>query len=186
MVESDSPFPDRFLKLPYEKRLDGSNGIVAYQFCATLQARNSLRVLQQHGRLATADLRLSVLLNTVASGGSGGVSATAGTCGVVHGGARAELAPVAAQRIVAIAGDGDQGLIALAASNHKLLNLKTLHTQVWCSLRIPPGKLCLPCRHMTVEPPCGLLQGLWHCPGQSGTARPCCWEPPMRHIGFDT
>ncbi|MCS4261075.1 bacteriophage Rz lysis protein [Pseudomonas protegens] len=66
-------------------------------------------------RLATADLRLSVLLNTAASGGSGGVSATASTCGVVHGRARAELDPAAAQRIVAIAGDGDQGLIALRA-----------------------------------------------------------------------
>lgn len=66
-------------------------------------------------RLATADLRLSVLLNTAASGGAGGLPATAGTCGVVHGGTRAELDPAAAQRIVAIAGDGDQGLIALAA-----------------------------------------------------------------------
>lgn len=66
-------------------------------------------------RLATADLRLSVLLNTTASGGGGGVSATAGTCGVVHGAARAELDPAVAQRIVAITGDGDQGLIALAA-----------------------------------------------------------------------
>ncbi|MCO7573371.1 lysis protein [Pseudomonas chlororaphis] len=67
------------------------------------------------GQLATADVRLSVLLSATASGGSGGVSATAGTCSVVHGGARAELDPAAAQRIVAIAGDGDQGLIALAA-----------------------------------------------------------------------
>ena len=66
-------------------------------------------------RLATADLRLSVLLNTAATGGGGGVSATASTCGVVHGGTRAELDPAAAQRIVAITGDGDQGLIALAA-----------------------------------------------------------------------
>ncbi|QYN02759.1 lysis protein [Pseudomonas protegens] len=66
-------------------------------------------------RLATADVRLSVLLNTSASYGSGGVSATAGTCGVVHGGARAELDSSAAQRIVAITGDGDQGLIALRA-----------------------------------------------------------------------
>ncbi|MDT9642570.1 lysis protein [Pseudomonas protegens] len=66
-------------------------------------------------RLATADVRLSVLLNTAASGGGGGLPATAGTCGVVHGGTRAELDPAAAQRIVAIAGDGDQGLIALAA-----------------------------------------------------------------------
>jgi hypothetical protein len=66
-------------------------------------------------RLATADLRLSVLLNTAASGGGGGLPATAGTCGVVHGSARAELDPAAAQRIVGIIGDGDQGLIALAA-----------------------------------------------------------------------
>ncbi|WOE81604.1 lysis system i-spanin subunit Rz [Pseudomonas protegens] len=66
------------------------------------------------GQLATADVRLSVLLNA-ASGGGGRVSATAGTCGVVYGGTRAELDPAAAQRIVAIAGDGDQGLIALAA-----------------------------------------------------------------------
>lgn len=66
-------------------------------------------------RLATADLRLSVLLNTAASSGGGGLPAAAGTCGMVHGGTRAELDPAAAQRIVAIAGDGDQGLIALAA-----------------------------------------------------------------------
>ncbi|MDD1020716.1 lysis system i-spanin subunit Rz [Pseudomonas sp. TNT2022 ID1048] len=66
-------------------------------------------------RIATAELQLSVLLNTAAAGGGGGVSATAGTCSVVHGRARAELDPAAAQRIVAIAGDGDQGLIALVA-----------------------------------------------------------------------
>ncbi|MDD1018097.1 lysis system i-spanin subunit Rz [Pseudomonas sp. TNT2022 ID1048] len=67
-------------------------------------------------KLATAELRLSVLLNTAATGGGGGVPATADACGVVHGGTRAELAPAAAQRIVAIAGDGDQGLIARATS----------------------------------------------------------------------
>ncbi|ROQ53673.1 hypothetical protein [Pseudomonas putida] len=51
VVESYSPFEDRFLRLPYTKKLDGADGIAAYQFCATMQARNSLRVLQQHGRL---------------------------------------------------------------------------------------------------------------------------------------
>jgi len=76
-------------------------------------------------RLATTDLRLSVLLNATASGGSGGVSATAGTCGVVHGRARAELDPAAAQRIVAIAGDGDQGLIALAACQDYVTKVST-------------------------------------------------------------
>lgn len=64
-------------------------------------------------RLATADVRLSVLL--AAPGGGGGVPTAAGAGSVVHGGARAELDPAAAQRIVAIAGDGDQGLIALAS-----------------------------------------------------------------------
>lgn len=64
-------------------------------------------------RLATADVRLSVLL--AAPGGGGGLPAATGGAGVDHGEARAELDPAAAQRIVAIAGDGDQGLIALAA-----------------------------------------------------------------------
>lgn len=66
-------------------------------------------------RIATAEQRLSVLLNTAATNGGGRLPATAGTCGVVHGGTRAELDPAAAQRIFAITGDGDQGLIALAA-----------------------------------------------------------------------
>ncbi|MGC5702945.1 lysis protein [Pseudomonas sp. NFXW11] len=66
-------------------------------------------------KLATTELRLSVLLNATASGGSCGVPATAGASGLVHGATRAELDPAAAQRIVAITGDGDQGLIALAA-----------------------------------------------------------------------
>lgn len=73
----------------------------------TLQAR--LR-----DRLATADLRLSVLLAAPAGGGHP-VPATASPGGVVHGAARGELDPAAAQRIVAITGAGDDGLIALAA-----------------------------------------------------------------------
>ncbi|MDT9643123.1 lysis system i-spanin subunit Rz [Pseudomonas sp. JV245A] len=76
-------------------------------------------------RLATADVRLSVLLNTAASGGGGRLPATAGTCGVVHGGTRAELDPAAAQRIVAITGDGDQGLIALAACQSYIKEIST-------------------------------------------------------------
>ena len=65
-------------------------------------------------RLATADVRLSVLLAAAPGGGGGGSTATVAG-GVVHGAARGELDPAAAQRIVSIAGDGDQGLIALAA-----------------------------------------------------------------------
>lgn len=65
--------------------------------------------------LATAELRLSVLLDATDS--ASGCSVPAGTeaVGVVHGGARARLDPAHAQRIVAITDTGDQGLIALAA-----------------------------------------------------------------------
>ena len=66
-------------------------------------------------RLATADLRLSVLLAANTTSGSGGVREASGPSGVVHGGTRAELDPAHAQRIVAITGDGDKGLIALSA-----------------------------------------------------------------------
>ncbi|MNE44957.1 Bacteriophage lysis protein [compost metagenome] len=64
-------------------------------------------------RLATSDLRLSVLL--AALGNGSGVPAASSTSGVVHGAARGELDPAAAQRIVAITGDGDEGLKALQA-----------------------------------------------------------------------
>ena len=65
-------------------------------------------------RLATADLRLSVLLDaTVADNRS--VSAATATGGVVHGPTRAELDPAHAQRIIGVTDDGDRGLIALAA-----------------------------------------------------------------------
>ena len=66
-------------------------------------------------RLATAELRLSVLLDTTAAAGSNGMQATTGPVGVVHGTARAQLDRAHAQRIIRITGDGDQGLIALQA-----------------------------------------------------------------------
>ena len=66
-------------------------------------------------RLATADLRLSVLLDATDSVGRDGMQATTGTGGVVYGTSRAQLDPAHAQRIIGITGDGDQGLIALQA-----------------------------------------------------------------------
>jgi hypothetical protein len=66
-------------------------------------------------RLATADLRLSVLLDATTGASNGSVSATTGTSGVVHGPTRAELDPAHAQRIIGVTDDGDRGLIALAA-----------------------------------------------------------------------
>jgi len=65
-------------------------------------------------RLATSDLRLSVLLDASSAGGCA-VPATSGASGVVHGGTRARLDPAHAQRIIGITDTGDQGLIALAA-----------------------------------------------------------------------
>jgi hypothetical protein len=66
-------------------------------------------------RLATADLRLSVLLDTTDSANGCSVSAATGASGVVHGGTRARIDPAHAQRIIGITDAGDQGLIALAA-----------------------------------------------------------------------
>ena len=66
-------------------------------------------------RLVTADLRLSVLLDTTATNGSDGMQATTSPGGVVHGTARTQLDRAHAQRIIGITGDGDQGLIALQA-----------------------------------------------------------------------
>jgi hypothetical protein len=69
-------------------------------------------------RLATADLRLSVLVDAgtfAAPGSDRGVREAAGTGGVVHGAVRAQLDPTHAQRIVGITDDGDRGLIALKA-----------------------------------------------------------------------
>ena len=65
-------------------------------------------------RLATSDLRLSVLLAEDPASGCN-VPAAPGAVGVVHAARRAQLDPAHAQRIVAITDAGDQGLIALRA-----------------------------------------------------------------------
>ncbi|MEX5340582.1 lysis system i-spanin subunit Rz [Pseudomonas sp. I2] len=69
-------------------------------------------------RLATTDLRLSVLLDAgslAAQGCDGGLREAAGAGSLVHGAVRAELDRAHAQRIVAITDEGDRGLIALQA-----------------------------------------------------------------------
>ena len=66
-------------------------------------------------RLATADLRLSVLLEATDTAGGCGVPTATGAGSVVHAAGRARLDPAHAQRIIGITGDGDQGLIALQA-----------------------------------------------------------------------
>jgi len=69
-------------------------------------------------RLATAALRLSVLVDAgafAAPGCDSGVREAADTGGVVHATVRARLDPAHAQRIIGITDDGDRGLIALQA-----------------------------------------------------------------------
>ena len=66
-------------------------------------------------RLATADLRLSVVLAATDATSSCSVPATTATGRVVHGSTRAQLDPAHAQRIIGITDAGDQGLIALRA-----------------------------------------------------------------------
>ncbi|ANI54427.1 lysis system i-spanin subunit Rz [Pseudomonas sp. DR 5-09] len=66
-------------------------------------------------RLATADLRLSVLIDAGDAAQGCCVPATSGAGGVDHAAVRARLDPAHAQRIVAITDEGDRGLIALQA-----------------------------------------------------------------------
>ncbi|ONH51003.1 Bacteriophage Rz lysis protein [Pseudomonas cedrina] len=74
--------------------------------------RNQARL---RDRLATSDLRLSVLLDATDSASGCNVPATPGTVSVVHAARRAQLDPAHAQRIIAITDDGDNAVIALRA-----------------------------------------------------------------------
>ncbi|WP_085731183.1 MULTISPECIES: lysis system i-spanin subunit Rz [unclassified Pseudomonas] len=75
-------------------------------------------------RLATSDLRLSVLLDANDTAKGCGVPATAGPGGVDHAAVRARLDPAHAQRIIAITDTGDRGLIALQACQDYVRNLR--------------------------------------------------------------
>ncbi|RBC00183.1 lysis protein [Pseudomonas sp. MWU12-2115] len=66
-------------------------------------------------RLATADVRLSVLIDAGDAAPGCGVPAATGPGGVDHAAVRARLDPAHAQRIIAITDTGDRGLIALQA-----------------------------------------------------------------------
>ncbi|AQY67407.1 lysis system i-spanin subunit Rz [Pseudomonas veronii] len=75
-------------------------------------------------RLATSDLRLSVLLDAADSASGCNVPAAPGAVGVVHGAARAQLDQAHAQRILAITGDGDNAIIALRACQAYVREIK--------------------------------------------------------------
>jgi len=66
-------------------------------------------------RLATADVRLSVLLDASDSASGCAMPAATAAGGVVHAATRARLDPAHAQRIIAITDDADNAVIALRA-----------------------------------------------------------------------
>ncbi|UEH09750.1 lysis system i-spanin subunit Rz [Pseudomonas sp. HN8-3] len=73
--------------------------------------RNQARLRDQ---LATADVRLSVLLAEDSASGCD-VPTPPGTAGVVHATRRVQLDPAHSQRIIRITDDGDNAIIALRA-----------------------------------------------------------------------
>jgi hypothetical protein len=96
-------------RLALEQRLSTSEQTHHQVLTNAEKDQNRLR-----DRLATSDLRLSVLLAEDPTS-CDAVPAATGAGGVVHGRARAQLDPAHAQRIIGITDDGDRGLIALAA-----------------------------------------------------------------------
>lgn len=97
-------------RLALEQRLSASEQTHYKELSDAQKNQDRLR-----DRLATSDLRLSVLLDTTDAAKGCGVPAATGAGGVDHAAVRARLDPAHAQRIVAITDAGDQGLIALAA-----------------------------------------------------------------------
>jgi hypothetical protein len=108
-------------RLELEQRLSVSEQTY-YEELSDAQ-RNQARL---RDRLATSDLRLSVLLDTTDSAGGCSVSAGTEAGGVVHGATRARLDPAHAQRIVEITNSGDRGLIALAACQAYATEVSTM------------------------------------------------------------
>lgn len=101
---------DQDKRLALEQRLSASDQTHHKEL--TDAQTNQVRL---RDRLATSDLRLSVLLDATDPASGCAVPTGAAAGGVVHGGTRVRLDPAHAQRIVAITDAGDQGLIALRA-----------------------------------------------------------------------
>ncbi|WLH69621.1 lysis system i-spanin subunit Rz [Pseudomonas sp. FP2309] len=97
-------------RLALEQQLSASDQQHARELSDAQRHQAALR-----DRLATADVRLSVLLDATEPGGVGSMPATAPAGGVVHAATRARLDPAHAQRIIGITDAGDEGLIALRA-----------------------------------------------------------------------
>ncbi|WP_415759354.1 lysis protein [Pseudomonas sp. LT1P18] len=97
-------------RLALEQRLSASEQ-THYRALSDAQ-RDQVRL---RDRLATADVRLSVLLDAHDIASVCAMPTGSGAGSVDHGVARARLDPAHAQRIIAITDAGDRGLIALQA-----------------------------------------------------------------------
>ncbi|MGB8922835.1 MAG: lysis system i-spanin subunit Rz [Pseudomonas sp.] len=97
-------------RLAIEQRLSASEQTHFRKMTDAQRDQDRLR-----DRLATSDLRLSVLLDATDAAKGCGVPATASAGSVDHAAVRARLDPAHAQRIIAITDTGDRGLIALQA-----------------------------------------------------------------------
>ena len=106
---ADQVRTDQAKRLALEQRLAASDQ--THQEVLTNAQKDQARL---RDRLATADLRLSVLIDAASASGCDLPQATA-TGGVDHATVRAGLDPAQAQRIIASTDTGDRGLIALQA-----------------------------------------------------------------------
>jgi len=97
-------------RLALEQQLSASDKQHAQELSDAQRNQTALR-----DRLATADVRLSVLLDATDASGCAAVPASTATGSVVYAAPRARLDPAHAQRIIGITDDGDNALIALRA-----------------------------------------------------------------------
>ncbi|NWD65463.1 lysis system i-spanin subunit Rz [Pseudomonas sp. IPO3774] len=97
-------------RLALEQQLSASDQQHTRELSDAQRAQAHLR-----DRLATADVRLSVLLDASDSASGCPMPATATPGSLVHGAPRARLDPAHAQRIIGITDDGDNAMIALRA-----------------------------------------------------------------------
>ncbi|WP_434590032.1 lysis protein [Pseudomonas sp. R4-83] len=107
LAGADAQKAEQDKRLALEQRLAASEQTHYRKLSDAQRDQDRLR-----DRLATADLRLSVLIDADSAGGCNVPKAT-GAGGVDHASVRARLDPAHAQRIIAITDTGDRGLIAL-------------------------------------------------------------------------
>ncbi|WP_317661607.1 lysis system i-spanin subunit Rz [Pseudomonas sp. KU43P] len=116
-AEAARQLAEREQRQALEQRLEESETRHFEELTHVQQSQVRLR-----DRLATADLRLSVLVERGAVCGAVPAAASAG--GVDHATVRAGLEPAHAGRIIAITDEGDRGLIALRACQDYVRGLR--------------------------------------------------------------